>query len=77
MLGESMSVWCPKTSKLEWLPNHTHKPRKPVTLGTMLKSAVEWGAGTIVCNDIVKNPEQKKGRSTQKTKPFHLVSQIF
>jgi len=32
MLDESMSGWCPKTSKLGGLLNYTFEPRKPVPL---------------------------------------------
>ena len=39
VLGESICRWCPKTSKLGGLTNHTHEHRTPVPLGTMIKSA--------------------------------------
>ena len=56
-LDDSISRWLPKTSKLGGLPNCTHKPRKPVTFGTMLKNAAECNACTMFHNDVVKNPE--------------------
>ena len=59
VLDDLMSGWCPKASKLGWLPNFTHKPRKPVPLLTMLNNYAEWNAGTIVYNDIVQNSEQQ------------------
>ena len=45
MLDESMSQWCPKTTKTGWLPNVRHEPRKPGPLGTQFKNAVECLSG--------------------------------
>ena len=58
-LDKSMPGWFPKTSKLGGLSNCAHDPRKPVTLGTMLKNAAEFDAEAIVHDEIFKNPEQK------------------
>ena len=57
VLGESMSGSFPKTSKLECIPNHTHKPRKLVPLDEMLKNVVDYNAGIIVSNDVLQNPK--------------------
>ena len=56
---ESMSGWCPKTSKLGGLPNYTLEPRKPVPLGTMFKNGAECKSGIIVFQDVTQNPEQQ------------------
>ena len=68
VLDESMSGWYPKTSKLGGLLNCTHKPRKIVPLGIMLKNAKEFNAGMIVCDDIVQNPEQQSRKKCSKDK---------
>ena len=41
IIGESMPVWCPKTSKLGSIPNISYEPRKSVPLDTMFKNGVE------------------------------------
>lgn len=35
-IDESMSAWCPKTSKTGGLPNITYEPRKPAPLGKFM-----------------------------------------
>ena len=35
IIDESMSAWCPKTSKLGGIPNISYEPRKPIQLGTI------------------------------------------
>jgi hypothetical protein len=65
MLDESMLGWRPKASKLGGLPNCTHEPRKPAPLGTMFCNSVKCVSGTLVCQDVVQNPEQ------QGQKAFH------
>ena len=59
VLDESMSGWCPKTSKLGGLPNYTFEPRKPVPLGTMFKNGAECKSGLIVFQDVVMDPEMQ------------------
>jgi len=54
MLDEAMSGWRPKTSKTGGLPNISHEPRKPVSLGTMLRNAVECVTGIFVYHDMVE-----------------------
>ena len=57
ILNESISGWCPKTTKLGDLPNHTLEPRKPVLLVTMFVNGPEWTSCIIVCQEVVQNPE--------------------
>ncbi|KAL7537556.1 hypothetical protein ACHAWF_005802 [Thalassiosira exigua] len=54
MLAETMAGWRPKTSNTGGLPNITHEPRKPVSLGTMLRNGVECITGIFVHHDIVR-----------------------
>ncbi|KAL7549478.1 hypothetical protein ACHAWF_012745 [Thalassiosira exigua] len=54
MLDETMSGWRPKTSKTGGFPHITHEPRKPVSLGTMLRNGVECITGIFVHHDIVR-----------------------
>ena len=53
LCDETMSGYCPKTSKTRDLPNLSHEPRKPVSLGTMLRNGVEGKAGIFAFHDIV------------------------
>ena len=46
-LDESMPGWFPETSKLGGLPNHIHKPIKPMQLGPMLKNTAERKSNII------------------------------
>ena len=54
MLDESMSAWCPKTTKTGGLPNITFEPRKPVELGTMIRNGVDCISGIFVHHDVVQ-----------------------
>ena len=45
------------TTKLGGLPNYTHEPRKPVSLGAMFRNGVECISGVLVVQDVVQNPE--------------------
>ena len=67
-LDELMSGQFPATSELGGLPNHTHKPRKPVPLGTMLKNISECNAGVMFCNDVIQNPEKQSRKKHSKEK---------
>jgi hypothetical protein len=71
MLDESMSGWCPKTSKFGGLPNITYEPRKPVQLGTQLKNGIECLAGTMAYQDVVQPPE------IQKRKEFFIQNEAL
>ena len=62
LLDESMSGWRPKTSKLGGLPNYTYEPRKPVSLGTMLRNGVECICGMLVFQDVVQLPEHQSAK---------------
>ena len=53
VLDESISGWCPKTSKLGVLPNHAHEHRKRAPSGTVLKNVAERDTGIIACEDVV------------------------
>ena len=68
MLDKSMSGYYPKISKLGGLPNYTHKTRKQVALGKMLKNSECWSAGMIVYNDVAQNPEQQSRKKHSKDK---------
>ena len=48
LLDESMIGWCPKTSCLGGLPIYTYEPRKPVSLGTMLRNGACGMMGALV-----------------------------
>ena len=65
---KSMSRWRTKTSKLGGLPNCTCEPRKPVSLGTMIKNFTECESGIIVCNDAAQNLEIQHGKKHSKDK---------
>jgi hypothetical protein len=54
-----MSGWRPKTSKRGNLPHITFEPRKPVSLGTMLRDACKCVTGIIMYVDPVMCPEQQ------------------
>ena len=71
LLDESMSGWCPKTSKLGGLPNYTYEPRKPVPLGTMFRNGVEAVTGIIMHQDIVQLPELQ-ARKKYHGEPSHM-----
>ena len=59
ILDESMSGWRPKNSKSGGLPNISFEPRKPVTLGTMLRDATECATGMMMYLDPVLCPERQ------------------
>ena len=50
-----MSGWRPKTSKFGGLPNISFEPRTPVSLGIMLRNAVEGFSGILTFQDIVQD----------------------
>ena len=55
VLDESMSGFRPKTTKTGGLPNITHEPRKPVSLGTMLRNGAEGKTGILAFDDVVQD----------------------
>jgi hypothetical protein len=57
ILDESMSGFCPKTSKKGGLPHISHEPRKPVSLGTLIRNSAETTTGAIIFEDPVMQPE--------------------
>jgi hypothetical protein len=59
LVDESMSGWHLKTTKLGSLPNCTFEPRKPVPLGTIFRSGVEYVSRIFLVQDVVQNPEQQ------------------
>lgn len=60
LYDESMSGWCPKTSKYGGLPNYTYEPRKPVPLGAMLRNCACPQTGVMLYQDIVIMPEEQR-----------------
>ena len=64
ILDESIAGWLPKTSKTGGLPNISHEPRKPVSLGTLFHNCPECITGCFVYQDIQMHPE------IQRTKEF-------
>ena len=52
MLDESMSGYCPKTSKTGGLPSISFEPRKPVPLGTLLRNAAECSSASLLYQDV-------------------------
>lgn len=60
LLDESMSGWCPKTSKFGGLPNYTFEVRKPVSLGTMSRDTVEVLPGVIMYLDPAMTREEQQ-----------------
>jgi hypothetical protein len=64
ILDESIAGWLPKTSKTGGLPNISHEPRKPVSLGTLFRNCAECITGCFVYQDIQMHPE------IQRTKEF-------
>ena len=59
ILDESISAWCPKTSKLGGIPNISYKPRKPIPLGNMFNNGVEYISGVLNFQDKFQGPEKK------------------
>jgi hypothetical protein len=57
LLDESMIGWRPKSSKTGGLPNITFEPRKPKSLGTMLRNGADPTSGVILFHLIVKSPD--------------------
>ena len=55
VLDESMSGFRPKTTKTGGLPNITHEPRKPVSLGTMLRNGAEGKTVILAFDDVVQD----------------------
>ena len=72
VLEESMSGWCPKTSKLGGLLKCTHEPRKTGTLGAMLKSATQFNADMTAHCDVAPNPEKQSRMKHSKDKTSFL-----
>jgi hypothetical protein len=68
LVDESMSGWCPKTTKLGKVPNYTCEPWKPVPLGTMFCNGVECISGILVVQDVVQNSEQQSLKAYYATK---------
>ena len=63
LLDESMAGWRPKTSKRGGLPHISNEPRKPVSLGTLIRNAAEAYTGVIIFQDVHMQSElqfQKK-----------------
>eukprot|EP00035_Acanthoeca_spectabilis_P014848 m.291840 g.291840 ORF g.291840 m.291840 type:complete len:809 (-) comp16232_c0_seq5:41-2467(-) len=56
LLDETMVGWRPKNKETGGLPNITHEPRKPVSLGTMLRDACEPATGVLTYFQVVKDP---------------------
>ena len=65
LLDESMSGWCPKTSKYGGLPNYIFEGRKPVSLGSMLRDAVEVMSGVLMYLDPAMSPERQQVKVTE------------
>ena len=59
MLDESMLGWRSKTSKRGGLPHISHKPRKPVPLGTMIRNAGECTTGIFVHHDLLASSNEQ------------------
>lgn len=56
LLDESMLGLCPKATKTGGLPNITFEPRKPKSMGTMLRNCAEVHSGVLVNHQVVKDP---------------------
>ena len=65
-----MPRWCPKSSKLGVLPNHTHDPMKSAPLGAIVKNSIECKSGDVACDDFFQNPEQQSRKKHSKEKKF-------
>ena len=63
ILDESISAWCPKTSKLGCIPNISYKPRKPIPLGNMFNNGVEYISGVLTFQDKFQGPEKKQQKT--------------
>ena len=59
---ESRSVFCPETTAYGKLPNISHEPRKPVSLGTMFRNAVEGRTGIFAFHDIVQYLQSERSK---------------
>ena len=70
ILDESMSGFCPKTTAYGDLPNISHEPRKPVSLGTMLRNAVEGRTGIFAFHDIVQDLQSHTQSHMPKGEPI-------
>jgi hypothetical protein len=57
---ESMSGWCPQTTATGGLPNLSFIPRKPVPLGTEVKSACCATTGVMVYAELMKGKDAMK-----------------
>ena len=64
ILDESISEWCPKTSKLGGIPNLSYEPHKPAPLGTMFENGVGCISGVLAFQDIVQGPEKQQQKIT-------------
>jgi hypothetical protein len=62
LCDESMSGFCPKNTKTGDLPNLTHEPRKPVSLGTMLRNGVEGKTRIFSFQDIVQDLQSQRSK---------------
>ena len=49
-----MCGWRPKISAMGGLPNITFEPRKPKSLGTMVRNGAECISGSMMHHDIVQ-----------------------
>ena len=57
-----MSGYRPGTTPYGDLPNLTHEPRKPVSLGTMLRNGVEGRSGIFAHHDIVQDLQSQRSK---------------
>ena len=73
MLDESKSGWQPKTSKRGGLPHISHKPRKPIPLGTMICDSVECTTEIFVHMILWTHQTSNRKRSTA----YHLSLHIY
>ena len=75
VLDESMRGFCPNTSAYGNLPNLTHKPHKPVSLGTMSAMELKAEQASLLIMMLCKISRANALKSISKTKILNHTCQ--